>query len=522
METLQSYVEGAWVTGRGAPTALRDPSTEEVVAESSTEGLDFGRALAFARERGAPALQAMTFAERGQLLARLAEVVVAQRNHLLDLSMLNNGATRSDAKFDVDGASFTLAAYAELGAELGDRRYLVDGEAIELLRSKRLAGLHVKVPRPGAAVHVNAFNFPAWGLAEKLAVALLAGMPVVTKPATATALTSWALARALVGSGALPEGALSFIAGNPGDLVDHLRGGDVLAFTGSSAIGRQLRSLPHVLAEGIPVNVEADSVNAAVLGPDVAPGDAAFDLFIRDVFRDITQKTGQKCTAIRRVLVPEAQVDAVVEALAEQAARLKIGDPRADGVRMGPVVTARQRDDVLAGVARLSETVTRVHGRGRPAEVVGVEGERGYFVDVHLFRAESPAAALAAEAVHAHEVFGPVATVLPYDGTARQASQMVALGRGGLVASVYGEDRGWTRDVVLGLAPWSGRVTIGSEKIAESSPGPGTVLPQLVHGGPGRAGGGEELGGLRGMDFYMQRTALQGYRPLLERLFDGT
>lgn len=522
MEQIRSYLGGEWVAGEGPMTSLVNPSTEAAIASTSTRGLNFNAAMAFARETGGPALRAMTFAQRGAMLRALSEAVVASRNELLELSMLNNGATRSDAKFDVDGASFTLAAYAELGEELGERRYLVDGEAIELLRSRRFAGLHIKTPRTGVAVHVNAYNFPAWGLAEKAAVALLAGMPVISKPATATAYVAHALTKALVETGELPAGAFSLVAGSPGDLLDHLTTGDVLAFTGSSAVGQTLRTLPHVVAGGVPVNVEADSVNAAVLGPDVEAGDPAWDMMVRAVFQDMTQKTGQKCTAIRRVMVPADGVDDVIDALKDSLSRLRIGDPFAEGVRMGPVVSARQRDDVLEGLSRLSGCVERVAGEGRPTELHGVEGDTGYFVDAHIFKAADPSAALAADAVHDHEVFGPAVTILPYDGSAEGAAALVARGKGGLVASVFSDDRTWTRDAALGLAPWSGRVMLGSAKIAESAPGPGTVLPQLVHGGPGRAGGGEELGGERGMDLYMQRTAMQGYRPLLERLFDGT
>ena len=521
METLRSYLCDRWQAGDGRPRTLVNPATEAPVAQTSTAGLDFAAGLAHARDVGGSALRAMTFAERGAMLRALSEAVVARRGRLLELSMLNNGATRGDAKFDVDGASFTLSAYADLGEALGDRRYLVDGEIVELARSRRLGGVHIKTPRTGVAVHVNAYNFPAWGLAEKAAVAWLAGMPVISKPATATGWTAYELALALVDAGALPPGAFGFVAGPPGDLLDHLTHGDVLAFTGSSGVGRSLRTLPHVVAAGVPVNIEADSVNSAVLGPDVEPGDEAWDLMIRDVFRDMTQKTGQKCTAIRRVLVPTERAAEFTEALVEQADRLRIGDPMADGVRMGPVVSARQRDDVFAGLERLSGSVARVRGAGRPPVVAGVDGDRGFFVDIHIFRAATPADALAADAVHDDEVFGPATTILPYDGSVPQATALVARGRGSLVGSIYSDDRAWIRDATLALAPWHGRVTIGSGKVAEVSPGPGTVLPQLVHGGPGRAGGGEELGGERGMDLYLQRTAVQGYRPWLERLFDG-
>ena len=522
METLQSYVRGEWVAGTGEPTKLVNPTTEQVVAQVSAEGIDVAQALEHGRTVGGPALRAMTFRERGAMLKSLSESLIAIRDELLDLSMINNGSTRSDAKFDVDGATFTLAAYAELGEELGDARYLVDGEAIELLRSRKLGGLHVKTPYRGVAMHINAFNFPAWGLAEKAAVAWLAGMPVVSKPATATSWIAEVLARALVNSGALPDGAFTFLAGHPKGMIESLKTGDVLAFTGSSGVGNHLRTHARVIEQGIPVNVEADSVNSAVLGPDVSAGDDVFDMLVRDAVREVIQKTGQKCTATRRIFVPVEVADDFTDALASDLSRISIGDPFTDGVRMGPVVNARQRDDIMGGIDRFSSVASRVRGTGRPEQLAGVSGETGYFVDTHVLRTADPEASLAADLVHNEEVFGPVTTILPYDGSVAQAGELVARGRGSLVASVYSDDRAFARDLVLELAPWSGRVTLGSAKVAESAPSPGAVLPQLVHGGPGRAGGGEELGGERGMDFYLQRTAVQGYRPLVERLFDGT
>ena len=520
METLASYLSQTWVTGNGPTATLINPATEQTVALSCTRGLDFAGALHLARSQGAANLQRLTFAQRGAILRRLAETVVFHRKELIRLSTVNNGATRSDSKFDVDGASFTLQAYADLGETLGDRRYLVDGDPEELLRSKRLAGLHIRTPRHGVAVHINAFNFPAWGLAEKFAVAFLAGMPVVTKPATSTCLTAYHLAKAFVDTGVLPPHTFGFIAGSAGNLIEHLQFGDALAFTGSGGLGMRFKQ--ELSPKGIAVNVEADSLNAAILGPDVGSSDETWNLFIRDVFRDMSQKTGQKCTAIRRVLVPTEMVEEVTEALVDLASRLKIGNPANDDVRMGPVVSAQQNEDVGQGLDRLEQQVTKVHGNGRPANLIDVDADKGYFFDVHLFRAADQAASLAADAVHEHEVFGPAATILPYDGRPESATRIIALGGGGLVASSYSNDRRFQKDLVLGMAPYHGRITMGSEKIAASAPGPGTVLPQLVHGGPGRAGGGEELGGHRGLEFYLQRTAIQGYRPLVEKLFDGS
>lgn len=523
MYELQSYLQDSWVRGTGPATNLLNPATEAVVANTCTRDLDMAAALSHARTVGGPALRAMTFAERGAMLRQLAEAIVSHRKELLTLSTINNGATRSDSKFDIDGASFTLQAYAELGESLGDKCWLVEGETIELARSKRFAGIHIKTPRLGAAVHINAFNFPAWGMAEKLAVAFLAGMPVLTKPATSTALTAWRLAEVFVGAGVMPPGAFSIVSGSAGDLVDRLEFGDVLAFTGSSGLGQRFKAAKNLVAGGVPVNVEADSLNAAVLGPDVEADSETFELAMRDIFRDMTQKTGQKCTAIRRVLVPESLLDAATESLVASAKGLKIGDPQADNVRMGPVVTASQRDDVLEGLAKLAETTQRVVGSGQPESVIRTAdgGDGGFFVDVHLFRAENPAASMAADIVHDREVFGPAATLLPYDGSATQAAALLARGRGGLVASVYTDDRAFSREMILGAAPYHGRLNLGSEKVAEYAPGPGTVMPQLVHGGPGRAGGGEELGMERGLDLYLQRTAVQGYKPLLDKMLDG-
>jgi oxepin-CoA hydrolase/3-oxo-5,6-dehydrosuberyl-CoA semialdehyde dehydrogenase len=517
--TLKSFVYGQWVAGNEKPATLVNPSTEEAIAEASSSGVDFAKAHAYATEKGGPALRAMTFAQRGEMLRALSKAIHAKRDELLDLAIANGGNTRSDGKFDIDGASGTLAAYADLGVSLGDAKFFADGEAIPLGRTSRVAGQHVLVPRRGVAVHINAFNFPAWGLAEKAALALLAGMPVISKPATATALLSHRITELLVATGALPEGALQFIAGSTGDLVDRLGPQDVLAFTGSGETGAMLRSRPNVVAHSVRVNIEADSLNAAVLGSDVQRGDDTYLLFIADVVRDITQKTGQKCTAIRRVMVPRAMLEAVREDLAERLAQIKTGNPATDGVTMGPVSTASQLRDVRAGIEKLVASGASVLlGGVKPVEAIGAPAGKGYFVAPTLLTAED---AFGAKAVHEHEVFGPVATVLPYDSN-EQAINAVARGGGGLVTTVYTDDRGVASELVLGLAPYHGRVAIGNAKVAGAWFGPGTVLPQLLHGGPGRAGGGEELGNLRGMTMYLQRSALQGYGPLLEHVIAGS
>ncbi|MCO5167322.1 MAG: 3,4-dehydroadipyl-CoA semialdehyde dehydrogenase [Planctomycetes bacterium] len=517
MKQLRSYVAGQWVAGGGKATTLYNPTTEEPIYETSTEGVDLGAAVAHARARGLPALQELTFAQRAQALQAAANALHARRDELLDLAMVCGGNTRGDAKFDVDGALGTLAFYAKLGESLGATRFFVDGQGAQLGRSPKFHGEHLLVPRRGVAVHINAFNFPAWGLWEKAAVALLAGVPVITKPATSTAAVAVRTVEVVVEAGALPEGALQVIAGSATRLTDHLGPQDALAFTGSSDTAATLRAHEAFIRRGARINIEADSLNAAILGPDVEEGSETFDLFVREVLLDMTQKAGQKCTAIRRVFVPAARMAAARAALVEALSAIKTGDPSLREVKVGPVATAGQLRDVRAGVERLKRAATPVVGgqgdlRGA---LTGIANDKGYFVSPVLLEAQDAAAA---EEVHRHEVFGPVATLLPYSGDAAEAARLVGLGDGGLVASIYSDDADVVGQVVLGMAPYNGRVNVGGAKVAEQSLGPGAVLPQLVHGGPGRAGGGEELGGLRGLDLYLQRTAVQGYKPLLEKL----
>ena len=383
MQTLSSYLRGAWIEGEGPGATLVNPTTEEAVATTSTAGLDMAGALNWARQVGGASLRAMSFGERGAMLNAMAQAVRDAREELLELSTINGGATRGDAKFDVDGAAFTLASYGEIGERLGDAKLLFDGESVTLGRTPRWSGQHIYTPRLGVAVHINAFNFPAWGLAEKAAAALLAGMPVVSKPTTATSLVSWVMMRRLVDTGALPEGALSLICGGVGDLLGHMGEQDVLAVTGSGETATLLRSLENVVGRSVAVNVEADSLNAAILGPDVTSMiSETGGLFIGDVVRDMTQKAGQKCTAIRRILTPEPLVDDVCEALVERLQDIKVGNPASSGVRVGPVATRRQFDDVRGGIDKLAEETDSVFGgEGAPEHLVGVDApDKGFFV----------------------------------------------------------------------------------------------------------------------------------------------
>ncbi|MBK7196515.1 MAG: 3,4-dehydroadipyl-CoA semialdehyde dehydrogenase [Myxococcales bacterium] len=515
MEILASYLVGAWHPGTGPATSLMNPTTDEPVATVHGHGLDLGGALAFARDRGGAALAALTFAERGERLAAMAKAMHGAREELIALAVANGGNTRGDAKFDLDGASGTLAHYAELAKGLGDRRVLTDGDAIQLGRTARLSGQHAWVPRPGVAVFVNAFNFPAWGLGEKLACAFLAGMPVVCKPATATALVTYRVVKLWADAGLVPEGTLQLLCGPAGDLLDHLGPFDVLAFTGSSGTARTLRSHPRVVGESVRVNIEADSLNAAVLAPDVDLGSETGRLFLADVVRDMTQKTGQKCTAIRRVMVPADRRADVIDGLRERLATIAIGDPSRDDVRMGPLATKAQQRDIEAGIARLAAATDEGYGGTGAIAPLGVAPGVGCFVGP-VVRTTADAAGCAV--MHDHEVFGPVVTVAAYDGDASAAARLVARGHGSLATSCYSDDKDWLARFVPAAGAVSGRVYIGSEKMASLSPGPGTALPQLQHGGPGRAGDGAELGGLRGLALYQQRVALQGDATILKGL----
>jgi len=508
---IESYLCGRWVSGEGAGAPLHNPTTGEVVATASSAGLDLGAALAFARERGGPALRALTFAERGALLKAMSQAIHAEREALIELGRLNAGNTRGDAKFDIDGATHTLMHYAQLGESLGERRVLLDGEPEPVARGGRLSGQHILAPRHGVAVHINAFNFPAWGLAEKAACALLAGVPVLSKPATSTAWMTHALVRAV--APLLPEGALSLLCGGAGDLLSHLDWRDVVAFTGSADTGRVIRAHANVLAQGVQVNIEADSLNAALL--DEAAEDATYDAFIRDVHREMTQKAGQKCTAARRVLVPRARLDEVVADLSERLGRSVVGDPALDEVTVGPLSAPSQRAAALEGLAALSADARVVFG-GPEGPRVGVPDGVGAFINPTVLCAAGPLPATSA--VHRVEVFGPVVTLIPYDSD-EEAIAQARMGDGCLVTAIYGDRLELLEAAVLGLAAWSGRLVVVDAQVADKSLSPGLVTPQLLHGGPGRAGGGEELGGLRGLKLYQQRCAVQGNGPKLARLF---
>ncbi len=504
---LESWVAGRWLRPADDGVPLLHAATGEQVARVSTAPVPAAEALAYAREVGGPALRALTFQQRAGLLKQLGTRLMGVKGSFAELSHAT-GATVRDGTIDLDGGFGTLLAYASRGRrELPDGTVLVEGPVEQLGRGGTFVGRHVLTPLRGAAVQVNAYNFPVWGMLEKLAPAFLAGVPSVVKPASPTAHLTEQVVRSIVESGLLPEGALQLLVGDPGGLVDELGGQDLLGFTGSAATARRLRAHPAVVERGVRFTAEADSLNCAVLGLDAGPGTEEFDLFVREVVREMTAKAGQKCTAVRRAFVPREHLDAATDALREALGRITVGDPSDPATGMGPLVSTGQRDAVRAAVARLAEGGEIAVGDPD----AGVPGfERGAFLQPLLLRHTDPTA----PAVHDVEAFGPVATLLPYD-RADQVVDLMALGQGSLVASVVSHDPDFVREVVLGAAAHHGRLHVLDRDSAGESTGHGSPLPHLVHGGPGRAGGGEELGGLRGVLHHMQRTAVQGSPDML-------
>ena len=504
--TLQSYVCGAWVSGRGNGVAMRDATTGEVIAQASSDGVDFAAVLQHAREVGGPQLRALTFHERAGILKALAKHLSDRKEEFHALSY-RTGATQSDSLIDIDGGIGTVFAFASRGSrELPNARVYVDGDVEGLSKGGTFVGQHIYVSREGAAVHINAFNFPVWGMLEKLAPTILAGMPAIVKPATATAYLTELIVRRIVESKILPEGALQLVCGSLGDLFEHLDCQDSVSFTGSAHTAARLRVHPAIIRHAVPFVAETDSLNSCILAPDSAPGTPEFDLFVKEVVREMTVKAGQKCTAIRKALVPAAVAGDVVGALQSALQKIVVGDPRREGVRMGPLVSQEQRTQVLAHVAELRGEADLVAGDLDRFEVQGADRERGAFVPPLLLLSRD---SRAARAVHEVEAFGPVATVIPYRDTA-DAIALARRSQGSLAASVFCADDSLAGRIVLGLAPYHGRILVVNRGCAKESTGHGSPLPALIHGGPGRAGGGEEMGGIRGVLHYMQRTAVQG------------
>lgn len=511
---LQNYVLGKWVEGRELGTALRDPVSGVTLAYAGSEGIDLRAALDYARREGNPALQAFSYVERGQMLEAAAEVLTANREKYYQIALENSGNTVVDAAIDVDGGIGTLKYYAALSKGLGDAHCLAESGMDRLGRDKAFQSNHILTPLKGVAVHINAFNFPSWGLWEKASVALLSGVPVFAKPATATSLLTHAMVQDIVAANILPPGSLSLLCGGGHTLMDHVQAGDSVLFTGSADTARGLRTHPQVIQSGARFNVEADSLNMALLGLDVAVDAPLFSAFIKEVVKEMTVKAGQKCTAVRRILVPANRVEAVAEALAARLAKVTVGDPREEGVRMGPLVTKAQQQAAWAGIDVLRREAEVVYGAERDFEPVGGSLDEGCFVQPTLLRCNNPSEA---ERVHDTEVFGPVATLLPYT-TEAQIWELAARGGGSLAGSVFSNDDDFVARAMIRLSSSHGRLLVVDDAVMDSHTGHGIAMPQCVHGGPGRAGGGEELGGLRGLRFYHQRTAIQGNVARLNRL----
>ncbi|HQS01122.1 MULTISPECIES: 3,4-dehydroadipyl-CoA semialdehyde dehydrogenase [unclassified Polaromonas] len=515
-ERLSNFIGGQWVTGQGAGTPLFDPVLGTEIARADATGLDLPAGFAFAREVGGAALRALTYRERGALLAAVVKVLQAHRDAYYEISTANSGTVKNDTAVDVDGGIYTLGTYAKMGESLGDRRFLLDGEPARLGKEPLFQSQHVLTPTRGVALFINAFNFPSWGLWEKAAPALLAGVPVIIKPATATAWLTQHMVKDVVDAGILPVGALSVVCGSSAGLMDALQPFDVVSFTGSAETAAVIRSHPAVTQHSVRVNIEADSVNSALLLPSEGADSPAVELLVKEVAREMTQKSGQKCTAIRRVLVPEALYNTVAQAVAARLAKTTVGNPRNEAVRMGALVNRAQLNTVREGLLRL-ETQTEVLHDGSTQALVDADPAVACCVGPTLLGTRSAAGSDTADLVHDTEVFGPVATLVPYRDAAH-ALQLIRRGQGSLVASLYGTDAGALAATALELADSHGRVHIISPDVASQHTGHGNVMPQSLHGGPGRAGGGEELGGARALNFYHRRSALQASTAVLAAL----
>ncbi|GLQ36956.1 hypothetical protein GCM10007908_05760 [Rhizobium albus] len=502
---LESYVGGQWRAGDGHARAFINPTTGEALGEVVDGGFDMAEALNFAREKGTTALSSMSFAERGNLLRGIADVLTANRDKYGEIARLNSGNTVGDAAIDIDGGIATLKVYARYGKTLGDAHGLLEPGQDQLAKEPVFFARHIWTTRPGVALQINAFNFPSWGLWEKVSTALLSGVASVAKPASATAWLSHEMVRDVIAADILPVGALSLVCGSGTGLADHLGPMDSLAFTGSADTGLKLRSGKSLLESGARVTIEADSVNATILGPDAAPGTAVFDLAVREAVKALTVKAGQLCTNIRRILVPAQHRAAFEEAVAAKLDQIVVGDPALETVRMGPLVDLKQRDAALRGIEALKSEARVIRG-GDIGQAEGADAQKGAFLLPTLLRCDDPGGA---RIVHETEVFGPCATVMAYEH-ADDAVRLAAKGGGSLAVSLFSDDVAVQTRMVAGLAPWHGRLLVIDEMVGKNHTGHSIVMPQCVHGGPGRAGGGEELGGLRGLRFHMQRSAIQG------------
>jgi 3,4-dehydroadipyl-CoA semialdehyde dehydrogenase len=503
---LPNYLADRWTEGAGAGVPLVDPVTGDELARISSDGADLKNAMEFARSQGGPALRELSYAQRADLLAKIGEVLTANRDEYFRLSLLNLGATQADASFDVDGALYTVKYYAKIGRAMAEGKMLKEGAVVPLSKTGAFGGQHFLVPTKGVAVFINAFNFPAWGFCEKAAPALLSGVPILVKPASPTAWLAHRMVEDVVKAGILPPGAISLVCGSARDLLDHVREEDIVSFTGSADTAAHVRSHANVLHRSVRVNIEADSINSAILGPDGAAGADLFDLLVKEVVKEMTLKAGQKCTTIRRVFAPRQVLKALGEAVSSRLSAMKVGNPRNSEVKVGPVVNKAQQSACLEGLKKLQSECLVVYGGHAHFELVDADPQKSAFIQPTLLSATD---GLAAKFVHNVEVFGPVVTLVAYDG-AKDLIPMIRRGSGSLVASIFSNDPGFLQEVVLGIGDLHGRIMAVDSSLGGLYTGHGNVVPSCLHGGPGRAGGGEELAGLRALLLYHRRFVVQG------------
>jgi oxepin-CoA hydrolase/3-oxo-5,6-dehydrosuberyl-CoA semialdehyde dehydrogenase len=506
MQQLENFVLGKWISGDGEGTQQYNAYTGEVISTASDAGLDYASILEYGRKTGNPALRKMTFHERGRMLKALAFYLLERKDRYYQISHWT-GATKADSWVDIEGGIGNLFAYSSLRRKFPDEPFFTEGEIVRASKEGSFMGHHILVPKQGVALHINAFNFPIWGMLEKIAVNLLAGVPAVVKASEQTSYLTEAMVRDIIASGILPDGALQLLVGQGRGIIDHVTSQDVVTFTGSATTGKLLKTHPALVAHSVPFTMEADSLNAAVLGEDAVPGTPEFDLFIKEVRREMTTKAGQKCTAVRRIIVPEKLLDDVQNALAKALTKTTVGDPSVEGVRMGALINRNQLQRVRENLDKLAGKTPVVVGNPDAFEVTGASRDAGAFLPPILLRNETP---LTETISHEMECFGPVSTIMPYKNLS-EAIQIAQMGKGSLVSTICSFDRSIQRDYVLEAAAWHGRILMLNRESAPENTGHGSPLPLLVHGGPGHAGGGEEMGGMRGVFHYMQRTAIQGH-----------
>lgn len=506
MKTFQNYILGNWVNGDGIETPLYHAVSQVELGSVSSAGIDYDQVFEYGRKTGGRSLRKMTFQERGRMLKALALYLMERKDRYYEVSAWT-GATKVDSWIDIEGGIGNLFANASLRRQFPDLPYYVDGSAAPLSKNGTFIGHHIMVPKEGVAVHINAFNFPVWGMLEKIAVNLMAGVPAVVKPSEYTCYLTEVVVRDIIASAILPEGSLQLICGLGRGILDHVDARDIVTFTGSASTGKLLKGLPRISQESVPFNLEADSLNATILGKKAVPGTVEYDLFVKEVVKEMTIKAGQKCTAVRRILVPEEYIDEVQAAISSRLATTKIGNPAMEGVRMGPLASSLQAQRVRSSVEELSKSQSIVFGDMDHFEILGEQVKREAFFSPILFRNDDP---FVKTACHDIEAFGPVATIMPYKEM-DDAIDLAKLGKGSLVSSIVTPDNQEARDYVVGAASMHGRILVLNEHCAKESTGHGSPMPLLTHGGPGRAGGGEEMGGKRGVLHYLQRTAIQGH-----------